>query len=159
MGGVPQSGWQVPGPGCWVQVFQTKRKAFDMAAARAPEVASDGTFGDVPALKRRSDTGASRAAGGRAALGRAPAAKPKGQAKWKAQSAQLRAAMAAGRGGAQAGGGAAAGFAPAPEPDMVGCLHEAKMLVMLFVWRGRLPSSCHVADCLARWMLPSERLG
>ena len=87
-----------------MQVFQTKRKAFNMAAARAPEVASDGTFGDAAPPRRIKASGR-------------PVAKS--QPKWKAQSNQLRAAMAAGRGVTLGGDAAQLGFAAPPEPDMV----------------------------------------
>ena len=104
-----------------VQVFQTKRKAYNASAARAPGEVSDGTFGEAPAMRRRSSTagGAAGSKGRPAVGGKGAGAARKAQPKWKAQSSQLRAAMAAARGASSGPGGAAIPFVPS-EPDEVG---------------------------------------
>ena len=93
-----------------------------MAAARAPEASSEGTFGNAPALPRRKPSAGKMAAGTQGTVGGASSSggkQPTGksQAKWKAQSAQLRAAMQAGKGGS--GGAGGMGMPVASEPDQV----------------------------------------
>ncbi|KAK9805354.1 hypothetical protein WJX73_005357 [Symbiochloris irregularis] len=108
------------------KVFQTKRRAFDAAAARAPEEMSDGTFGKPAPLPGRGRTsvggGPGAKAGAKAGGAKAAGGKAAQQAKWKAQSAQLRAAMAAAKGPAAAGDPTAFA-APVVDDSLTPCPH------------------------------------
>ena len=78
------------------QVFQSKRKPLNMKEQRASsELGADGTFGAPPPLPPKGRKGVRAVA---ASLAEPPAAARKAVPKWKAQSGQLRAAMAAARG-------------------------------------------------------------
>ena len=78
------------------QVFQSKRKPMDMKEQRiSSELGAGGTFGAPPPLPPKGKKGVRAAAPSPA---EPPAAARKAVPKWKAQSGQLRAAMAAARG-------------------------------------------------------------
>ena len=83
-------------PGGCGQVFQSKRKPMDMAAQRAVEDDKGSSFGAPPPLPALRKKGARAGAAG-APPPASPAPAKRAVPKWKAQSGQLRAAMAATR--------------------------------------------------------------
>ena len=137
-----------------LQVFQTKRKPLDMSEQRAIEDKGGGSFGappPLPPLRRKGAKPAVGAAAVAAAASSSPSAgfaKPKSNVpKWKAQSGQLRAAMAASR---AAKTGDLPYAVPSPPDDVSSC--SAAMTLAA----STLTHSQHTAKiCLSRPPPPS----
>ena len=107
----------MPGPDltrCLVQVFQTKRKPLNMKEQRtSSDLGTEGTFGAPPPLPLKGARKGARPPAASSAEIPAAAVARKTLPKWKAQSGQLRAAMAASRGNLP--------FNAPPVVDDVGC--------------------------------------